>query len=599
MNRDWKLQCRPAVLIVLLTIVAYLPAMRGGFVFDDALLITNNRLVRASDGLYRFWFTGEAPDFFPLTSSLWWLEWRVWGANPMGYHVVNVVLHAVNAVLVWIILRRLKIPAAWLTALVFAIHPVNVATVAWISELKNTLSMLFYLIAILLYLEFDDPDPQGAKGRPFRWHKYALSLGAFLLALLSKAAVVMLPVVLLSCAWWSRGKMRRKDFLCIAPFFVLSFAFGLVTIWFQYNRALGGIAVRTDSFLSRFVSAGWVPWFYLSKVLLPLDLTVVYPHWNIDPSQWVAYLPGGILASSFVVFWWKRNTWGRPFLFGLGYFVVMLFPVLGFFDIAFYAFSLVADHWQYYSIVGVIALAVAVGERICRSTGECWRYVELSLGAVVLIVLGVATWKRAYVYADSQTLWEDNVAKNPDAWVAQNYLGSVLSRAGRIHEAIVHYEQALRINTEYVDAHNNLGNALLQTGEIQDAMRQYEQALRIKPDSAVAHYNLGVALSQVGNLQSAIVHFEQAVQIDPDYPEAHNNLGSALSIEGRIKEAIKHYEQALRLMPDSPEVRCNLAMALEQAGNVKEAREQYEEVLRTKPQSVEAQNGLARLRAVR
>ena len=588
-KRSYKSFGLKAGLIILVTVVAYLPAMRGGFVFDDELLITHNRLVQASDGLYRFWLTREAADYYPLTSSLLWLEWRLWGANPMGYHVVNVVLHAINAVLVWIILRRLKIPAAWLAGLVFAIHPVNVATAAWISEQKNTLSMLFYAAAILLYLEFDERD---------KWGWYGLSLVAFVLALLCKSAVVMLPVVLLGCVWWSYGRVRRKDFLRAVPFFVLSLAFGLVTIWFQYNRALGGGTVRTDSFLTRLLAAGWVPWFYLSKALLPLDLTVVYPRWNINVSHWLAYLPGVILAGCFTVVWWKRNTWGRPFLFGLGYFVVMLFPVLGFFDQAFYAFSLVADHWQYYSIVGVIALAVAIGERIARSMGERGRYIGVSVGAVVLMVLGAATWERGCVYADSQTLWQDNVVKNPNAWVAHNYLGRDLSRADGVHQAIAHYEQALRLKPDYVDAHNNLGNALMEVGRILDAMRHYVQALRIDPDYATAHYNLGVALAQTGELQSAIAHFEQALRIDPDYAEAHNNLGSALSIAGRVQEAINQYRQALRLKPDSPEIHCNLAMALEQAGNVKEARAQYEEALRIKPDSAEAQHGLAQLQTV-
>ena len=344
-------------LLILLTVAAYLPAMRGGFVFDDHPLITENRLVKANDGLYRFWCTTDAPDYYPLTWSLWWVEWRFWGNRATGYHVVNVLLHAINAVLVWRILRRLEIPGAWLAGLVFALHPVNVATAAWISEQKNTLSMFFYAAAILLYLRFDEE---------CRWRWYVLSLASFLLALLGKSAVVMLPVVLLGCAWWKRGRVQRRDFLRSVPFFVLSLASGLLTVWFQQYRALEGHAVGMGGFASRLAMAGQVPWFYLEKTLLPFNLTVVYPKWEIPASRWISYVPGMVLVGCLAWFWWKRKTWGRPLLFGLGYFVGTLFPVLGFFDQGFYSHSLVADPWQYYAIIGVIALAVAGGMQICR-----------------------------------------------------------------------------------------------------------------------------------------------------------------------------------------------------------------------------------------
>ena len=255
-RRPWLL----ALALVVVTFGAYFPALRGGFVFDDDILIVNNPLIHAGDGLYRLWFKAEAADYYPLTESLWWLEWRAWGNNATGYHVVNVLLHAANVVLVWMILQRLKIPGAWLAALVFAIHPVNVATVAWISEQKNTLSMLFYAVAILLYLRFDEEN---------RWRWYGLSLAAFLLALFSKSAVVMLPVVLLGCVWWRRGRVRWNDLLRSMPFFALSLALGLVTIWFQHNRALAGGTVRTVGFPFRLAAAGWAPWFYLYKALLP------------------------------------------------------------------------------------------------------------------------------------------------------------------------------------------------------------------------------------------------------------------------------------------------------------------------------------------
>jgi protein O-mannosyl-transferase len=497
-----------AFVLVVVTILVYQPVWHGGFIWDDDVLITANPTVTASDGLYRFWFTTEAPDYYPLTSSLWWLEWRWWGNSPMHYHVLNVLLHAVNAVLVWIVLQRLKVPGAWLAGLVFAVHPVNVATVAWISEQKNTLSMFFYAAAILLYLQFD------AENRR-RW--YVFSLVAFLLALLSKAAVVMLPIVLLGCVWWLHGRVQRKDFLRVGPFIALSLVLGIVTMWFQHNRALvlGELSVPTGNILSRVAVAGCALWFYLYKAILPWNLCAIYPKWNVDASQWSAYLPGMVLAGCFTVFWWKRKSWGRPWLFGLGYFVLMLFPVLGFIRISLHEHTLVTDHWQYHAIVGAVALAVAAGVAICRQLGLRGKYVGVIASVAVLMVLGVATWTRACVYGESETLWRDTVAKSPNVWVA----------------------------------HYNLGNALLQAGGFKDAIAQYEQAIQIEPDHQEVHNNLAFALMQAGRVNDAVAHLEQALCINPRYAEVHLNLGFVLAQQGKFDEAARHLETVLMLDP--------------------------------------------------
>ncbi len=536
-DKPWLL----ALTLALVTFAAYTPVWHAGFIWDDAHHIADNQIIKASDGLYRTWFTTQPADYYPLTESLWWLEWRAWGTNATGYHVVNVLLHAANAVLVWMVLQRLKVRGAWLAALVFAIHPVNVATVAWISEQKNTLSMLFYAVAILFYLRFDEEN---------RWRWYGLSLAAFLLALLSKTAVVMLPVVLLGCVWWRRGRVRWKDLLCSIAFFALSLVLGLATIWFQHHRALEGGAVRTVSFLFRLAAAGWAPWFYLYKALLPINLSVLYPNWQINASLWVSYLPGMLLVGCVTLFWWKRQTWGRPLLFALGYSVTMLFPVLGFFDQGFYTYSLVADHWQYYSVIGIIALIVAAGVTLCREAGSLRRPIGTVTGAVVLVALGTSTWIRASVYGDTETLWRDTLAKNPNAWVAHNNLGIALKDQGKVQEAIGQYEEALRINPNYADAHYNLGAVLLRTGKNEEAIAHYEQALRIKPDDAEAHNNLGVALAQTAKSKEAIAHFEQALRIKPDDAEAHFNLAVALEKTDRTREALDHYQQALKLQPD-------------------------------------------------
>ncbi len=566
------------ILLAVLTFAAYLPALRGGFIWDDEALITGNQLVKASDGLHRIWFTKDQPDYYPLTETFWWLEWHLFGNQATGYHVVNVLLHVINALLIWAILRRLKIPGAWLAALVFALHPVNVATVAWISEQKNTLSMLFYALAILFYLQFYENN---------RWRWYASSLVAFLLALLSKSAAAMLPIVLLGCVWWIRQRLQWRDVWKSVPFFAASIILGLVTVWFQY-RAMGTEMARTDGFLFRLAAAGWVPWFYLYKAVLPFGLMVIYPTPTIDPSDMLSYLPAALWIGCFWVFWKERNTWGRPLLFGLGYFVVTMFPVSGFFDQAFYRFSLVADHWQYYSIVGVIALVVAAGEAFGHRMRHSSRYWSSAAAVLLLAVIGVATWRRARVYAAEQTLWQDNVTKNPAAWIALVNLGNAEQDAGRIQDALRHYEQAVQVNPDYTVAHVNLGMVLTKLGRTDEAIRQFEQALQIKPNLVDAHYNMGIVLLQVGRFQEAAAHWEQVVRLSPDAAEGHYNLGNAWCHIGRVPEAIRQYEEALRLRPDFARAHYNLAVILLQTDQLQGAIEHYEQALKFNPDYMEA-----------
>ena len=577
-----------AILLVVLTFATYAPVLRGGFTWDDDALITNNRIIKHGDGLRTLWFTTEARDYYPITGSLYWLEWRAWGNNATGYHLLNVLLHAANALLVWMVLRRLKIPAAWLAALVFAVHPVNVATTAWVSEQKNTLSMLFAAVAAFLWLRFYDEG---------RWRWYGFSFAAFLLALLSKSAVVMLPVVLLGCVWWMRGRVRWRDVWCSVPFFVASLVLGLMTVWFQYHRAMQGNPVRTDSFLARLAGAGWVPWFYLYKALLPLNLMVIYPKWQIDAGHWVSYVPGALLVGCFLVFWWKRRAWGRPLLFGLGYFVVMLFPVLGFVDQGFYSYSLVADHWQYYSIVGVIALAVAAGDEACRKIGRRYCHWGTVAAVAVVTVMGVASWQRNYVYAADERLWQDNVAKNPRAWLAWLNLGLNREWAGHPDAAVGYIEQALQIEPDVADTQNSLGLVLLQLGRAPEAVPHLEWALRLDPDNADAHNTLALALLRLGRAPEAIPHFEQALRIEPDDADTHINLGNALFQGGKVSEAFSHYQQALRLDPDSPLVHDDLGVAFEKLGRVPEAIEQYQQALKLKPDLTAAREAIHRLQA--
>jgi tetratricopeptide (TPR) repeat protein len=513
--------------IILITLLAYVPAMQAGFVWDDDTFLTENDLIRSEDGLYRFWFTTEAPDYFPLVSTMLWLEWRLWDMNATGYHAVNVLLHATSAVLIWLVLRRLKIPGSWLAGLVFAVHPVTVESVAWITERKNTLPLVFYVLTILLYLTYETNQAK-------RW--YVASLFVFLLALLSKTSVVMLPAVLLGLAWWQRGAIVRKDLLRSLPFFALSILMGLVTVWFQYKSAGAGI-VRADSFLSRLTLAGRAIWFYLYKAVWPRELCFVYPRWKTDSYTWTSFLPILALLACIILFWRFRNTWGRPLLLGLGYFVVTLLPVLGFVNIYFMKYSLVADHWQYNSLIGIVALVVGIATHMVNR----WNKVLRPLGAVSAIglvtVLSLLTWRQSKIFQDKTTLWQDTISKNPDAWVARADLGYSMAKQGDFEGTVRQFSQALRIKSEDANAHYNLGVALFKQGELNKATQHFSDAISIKPDYAEAYNNLGVLLAKQGKLDQAIRHFSRAVHMKPDFQEAQKNLRRALELQSGPKQA--------------------------------------------------------------
>src|ERR1700722_11559762 len=565
--------------LVATTLIAYLPVWHAGFLWDDDILLTANPLIKDPQGWWRFWVTTRTPDYFPVMSSAFWLEWRLWGMNATGYHVTNVLLHASSAILLWRVLLRLNVPGAWLAAAIFALHPVNVASVAWIAELKNTLSFFFFALSLLSYLKFDDANQR-------RW--YWISIGAFVLALLSKTAAAPLPFVLIGIAWWRRGRVEWKDVWRSAAFFAVAGSLALITIWFQYHNAIRHDIVRTDSFWSRLAVAGRAVWFYFYKALFPVNLIPIYPRWNIGAVTMISFVPGLLLAAGFFVCWLYRAKWGKPFLFGLGYAVVMLLPVLGFLNISFFRYSLVADHYQYFAIVGIIALTAAGITKALNPFPKG----KMAFCGALLLLLAVLTWKQADVYRDAQTLWRTTLTGNPDSWLAHNNLGDALFQKGNVDDAIVQFQQALQINPGYAQAHNNFGNALLQKKNVNGAIVQFQQALQINPDYADAHYNLGNALLQKGNVDGAIAQFQQALQIKPDYAEAYNNLGNALLQKGNVDEAIVHYQQALQIKPDDAEAYNNFGNALLQKGNVDEAIAHYQQALQIKPDYAEAHNNL-------
>ncbi len=556
-----KVSSREQVLLGLVliagTLLVYVPGMRAGFIWNDDTFLTQNPPIQASDGLYRFWFTTEPPDYFPLTSTSLWIEWRFWGMNAAGYHVTNVFLHALAAVFIWRILLRLQIPGAWLAAAVFAVHPVNVESVVWITERKNTLSMPLYLSAVLFYLRCEDHQRRSA---------YWLSLTLFVLALLAKTSVIMLPLVLLGCAWWRRRTIQRRDLLRVLPFLGCALLLGLITVWFQYARSIGADVIRTDSLWSRLAIAGMAVWFYLYKALLPFNLSFVYPRWQIDPSSQVLYLPVAAVVLALVAFWRFRHTWGRACLAGFGYFVVNLLPVLGFFNIYFMRYSFVSDHWQYVSIIGIITLVVgAIASFIQRRPRL--RRPAVTGAAIVVTGLAILSWRQALVYHAPETLWRDTLAKNRKASLAYNGLGGLLLARGNIDEAFRYYSESLRVRPDLPEDYVGLANALTEMRRYDEAIVRLEEALRINSRYFEAHTNLGILLSGLGRHEDAIPHLSEALRLRPRLAVAHFNLGVACHRKGDLPEAVRLLTRGLELK-DDPKAHVQLARVLVEQGDL-------------------------------
>ncbi len=586
----------------------YYPSLSGGFLWDDDRLLTESRIIKGADGLYRIWCTIEAVDFWPVTNSLLWTEWRLWRMDPVGYRVTNVIIHLATAFLIWAILRRLSIPGAFLAAMIFAVHPVNVESVAWITQQDNTLAMLFFLLSIVWYIKADasrtsgegiaadgDTTPRGSVGTSQHFVQnrvfwYWISLAAFALAMLGKGSAVVLPVVLLGIVWWRR-KLGRWDSIRILPFFTVAALLTAVNIWFQTHGS--GEVFRNAVFLERLLGAGGVIWFYLYKAVLPFDLAYVYPQWEIQAGNLLWWLPLLAALAVTAVLWRYRETWSRPFLFAWGFFCVSLLPVMGFTDVEYMECSLVANHYQYIAIIGVISLAAA-GWSAWRRQMQGWTLrAGVSVAAAALAgALMVLSWRQSSLYSSAITLYQATLEKNPRSYIVHNSMGIALNKAGRPDDAIAHFKRAVDLRPDYLDAIDNLGVVLNNTGRTQEAIGFFRQALSLKPDYPEALHNLGAVLSTMGRKEEAIKYFEQAVRLKADYPEAHYNLGMALCETGRQNEAIGHFRQAILLKPDYAEVYNSLGVILGQAGLSGEAAKNFRQALHLNPKMFAAENNL-------
>jgi tetratricopeptide (TPR) repeat protein len=549
-RRDWF----AAALLIAATVIAHWPAMHGGFVFDDGAHISENPTLRSLKGLWETWFLpGATMQYYPLSFSVFWADYHLWGLDTFGYHLQNALLHGLAAVLLWQILKRLRAPGALLAGAIFALHPVTVMSVAWMTELKNTLSGALVLGAAWAYLRFaglgvyDRGDKSGTNAAIIDWRFYVLSLALFQLALLAKTAVSFLPMTLLLIAWWQRSRLQWRDIWPLIPMLGMAAVMGQVTSYVEHHS---GGATGTEYNLGlpeRILISGRSFWFYLGKLFFPHRLTFFYPRWHIDAGAWWQYIYPAATIGVFGVLWGMRRRIGKgPFAAMLHFYIGTSFLTL-LLVLWLTHYTLVSDHWQYFGCTSVIALAAAGITMAFGVLGKRNPLLKPVFCGALLLTLGALTWQQSKMYADSETLWRSTIDRNPACWVAYLNLGDVLFQNGKVDEAITNFQQALQIRPDYAEASYDLGNALLQKGKIDEAIARYQQTLLIKPDYAKAHNNLGTALFQKGKVDEAIAHYQQALLINPDDANAHNNLGNALRQKGNIEEAIVQYQKALEL----------------------------------------------------
>ncbi|MGD0551685.1 MAG: hypothetical protein ABSB25_03430 [Sedimentisphaerales bacterium] len=507
-----------AIAIVAGCFTAYIPAIESGYIWDDDKYVTANPLLSAPDGLYRIWFSTDSPSqYFPLVYTTFRAEYQLWGLNPAGYHAVNVAIHCINALLLWVILRRLSIPGAWLASAIFALHPVQVESVAWITERKNTLMLLFSLLSILCWVKSVFDNQSGRKAVLL----YTGSLVFCALALFSKATACMLPAALVLVLWLKHSPITVKRWLQIVPYIAMAIGIGFLVMWWERHHQGTGYVNFGLSVTEKVLIAGRALWFYLWKLVWPVNLMFSYPRWNIDATNIWQYAWPVSFAAVMAAGWLLRKRTGRGIPTAIIFFPVILLPMLGFFSLYTFVYTFVADHYQYMASIGPIAIIAGIAATVYRRSGENVKFIIVSAAGVLLITLGVLTWRQCGVYKNSDTLWADTLKKNPDSWLAHGQIGESLFGQGKSDEALIHLDRQLELASylkkihpmAYSDVYYCKGLIFSAKGKLQEAAEQFKLSLEIDDKSAMVHYLLADVLVKQGKIEEATMHLQRGFEI--------------------------------------------------------------------------------------
>jgi tetratricopeptide (TPR) repeat protein len=516
-------------------------------VWDDDAYVVKNGDLEDGAGLLRIWTSPRSsPQYYPLVFTSFWIERQWFGREATAHHVTNVLLQVANGLWLWAVLSLLGVPGAYVAALVFALHPVHVESVAWVTERKNLLSGFFYLSALWLYLrEYLRGGPSPGRMRPA---VYAATVLLVVCALLSKTVTATWPIVVLTILWWKRGRITVRDGLLLLPFLAIGAGFGLLTAWLEVVHVGAEGAEWSLSPIGRLLLASRVPWFYAWKLAWPNPLMFIYPRWSVDPaSLWQYLFPA--LSLMVVGYAWSVRRRASGLLTVLVCFVVTLAPALGILNVYPMRYSWVADHFQYLASAAVIVGVVALAARAVGKRPELAR-MAVGLTSLIVVALGLVTRAETAKFDDLESLWTDTIAKNPGAWIAHNNLGNLRLKAGRYDEAMAAFESAIRLKPDLAVAHNNLGSTLFYSGRLAEATASHQRAVDLDPRYTEAVNNLGVDLMSAGRFAEAVDRYRQAIRLDPTYAMAHFNMANAFVRLGDEAQAERSYRAAIRLKPD-------------------------------------------------
>jgi tetratricopeptide (TPR) repeat protein len=577
--------------------LTYLPVVSAGYIWDDDFYVTNNLHLRTLAGLKRIWLaSGATPQYYPLVFSSFWIEYQLWGLSPLGYHLINVLLHGVGAVLLYRALTVLAVPGAFLAAALFAVHPVQVESVAWVTERKNVLSGVFYLLAFLAYWRLAPADEAGADVRR-QWRWYALSLVFFGCAVLSKSVTCSLPAAILLVIWWKRGRLTLRDIVPLVPMFAIGLAAAWNTASLEAHHVGAQGAEWSWTPLERCLIAGRAAWFYVGKLLWPRPLIFIYPKWLIDASQgWQSVFPCAALLLV-AGLWLGRRRMGLGPLTGVLLFGGTILPALGFINVYPMRYSFVADHFQYLACIGLIATMAGLAATMAKRhrIPAKWQFVA---STALLAALSLTSLARCFDYQSRETLWTATVRDNPNGWMAIFHLGGVRMEQGRYDEAIALFQQALRpkpgnepSDEEQGDLHHFLGDCYAAIGDSKQAAAQYLEAaddygrmpagdLR---SEAQRHNSLGIVHGKLGETEAALNHFRQAVEIRPDDAKMSQNLGEFLFHLQRYEESAEIFEKALAVDPSNAHLHYDLGVLYLSTGNRPLALKHLREAVRIEP----------------